>query len=48
MNKIRIASLQMKVLEDKYDNIERLAELVADGAAEGADILSLGEIWNSP
>ena len=48
MNKIKIASFQLKVCEDKYANIEKLAELVGDGAAEGADILSLGEIWNSP
>lgn len=48
MNKIKIASFQLKVCEDKYDNIEKLAELIGDGAAEGADILSLGEIWNSP
>ena len=48
MQSIKIASLQLKVLEDKYDNIEKLAELVADGAAKGADIISLPEIWNSP
>lgn len=48
MSKIKIASLQLKVLGDKYDNIERLAETVAGGAAAGADIISLGEIWNSP
>ena len=48
MQKIKIASLQLKVYEDKYENIERLAELVADGAADGADIISLPEIWNSP
>ena len=48
MQSVKIASLQLKVLEDKYDNIEKLAELVADGAAKGADIISLPEIWNSP
>ena len=48
MRTIKIASLQLKVHEDKYENIEKLAELVADGAAEGADIISLPEIWNSP
>jgi predicted amidohydrolase len=48
MNMIRIASLQLKVLNDKYDNIEKLAELIADGAAEGADIISLPEMWNCP
>ena len=48
MSKIKIASLQTKVYEDKYENIERLAELVADGAASGADIISLPEMWNCP
>ena len=48
MNTIKIASLQLKVYEDKYDNIEKLAELLADGAAEGADMISLPEMWNCP
>ncbi len=48
MNCIKIASLQMKVYEDKYENIEKLAELIASGAAEGADIISLPEMWNCP
>ena len=48
MRKIKIASLQLKVYEDKYENIEKLAELIADGAAEGADIISLPEMWNCP
>lgn len=48
MNSIRIASLQLKVYEDKYENIEKLAEIVAGGAAEGADIISLPEMWNCP
>ena len=48
MNKLKIASLQLAVNEDKYDNIEHLAATVADGAAEGADIISLPEMWNCP
>ena len=48
MSRIKIASLQLKVLEDKYGNIEKLAELIADGAAEDADIISLPEMWNCP
>ena len=48
MGRIRIASLQLKVYKDKYENIEKLAELVADGAADGADIISLPEMWNCP
>ena len=48
MAKIKIASLQLKVRSDKYENIERLAELVAGGAADGADIISLPEMWNCP
>ena len=48
MSRIKIASLQLKVYEDKYENIERLAELIGNGAAEGADIISLPEMWNCP
>ena len=48
MARIRIASLQLKVYEDKYENIEKLAELVGNGAAQGADIISLPEMWNCP
>lgn len=48
MNTIKIASLQTKVYEDKYENIEKLAELIASGAADGADIISLPEMWNCP
>ena len=48
MSKIKIASLQTKVYEDKYDNIEKLAELIVSGAADGADIISLPEMWNCP
>ena len=48
MKKITIASLQLKVHDDKYDNIEQLAEIIAGGAADGADIISLPEMWNCP
>ena len=48
MGKIRIASLQMNVLQDKYDNIEQLAEILASGKTDGADIISLGEMWCCP
>lgn len=48
MSKIRIASLQMNVLQDKYDNIEQLAEILASGKTDGADIISLGEMWCCP
>ena len=48
MNCIKIASLQTKVYEDKYENIEKLAELIASGAVNGADIISLPEMWNCP
>ena len=48
MNRIKIASLQLKVREDKYENIEKLAELIATGIADEADIISLPEIWNCP
>ncbi len=48
MSKISIASLQLKVMQDKYDNIEQLAEIIGSGAADGTDIISLPEIWNGP
>ena len=48
MSKIKIASLQLKIYEDMYENIEKLAELIADGAAGDADIISLPEMWNCP
>lgn len=48
MNKISIASLQLAVSEDKYENIERFALTMAEGAADGADIVSLPEMWNCP
>ena len=48
MKKITIASLQLKVHDDKYENIEKLAEIIAGGAADGADIISLPEMWNCP
>ena len=40
--------MQLKVLQDKYDNIEQLAEILASGSAEGADFISLPEMWNIP
>lgn len=48
MNSLKIASLQLAVYEDKYENIERLAALIADGASGDADIISLPEMWNCP
>ena len=48
MSTIRIASLQLNVLQDKYDNIEQLAEILASGKTDGADIISLGEMWCCP
>ena len=48
MSKIRIACLQLKVRQDKDDNIEQLAEILADGRTEGADFISLPEMWNCP
>ena len=47
-NKVRISCIQFNVDEDKYRNIEHLAELFADGAAEDADIVSLPEMWSCP
>lgn len=48
MSKIKIASLQLKVWDDKYVNIEKLAEYFGSGALDDADIVSLPEMWNCP
>ncbi len=48
MSKINIASLQIRVEEDKYDNIEKVAEIIASGKVDGADIICLPEMWNCP
>ena len=48
MNKIKVACLQLDVAQDKYQNIENLAEIIASGAVDGADIISLPEMWNCP
>ena len=47
-NIIRIACVQHKVLSDKYDNIEKLAEIIGSGELDDADIISLPEMWNCP
>ncbi len=48
MSKLKIASVQFNVLRDKYDNIESLAEIFAEGAIGDADIVSLPEMWCCP
>ena len=48
MSKVKIACIQFNVSKDKYENIENLAEILASGATEGADIISLPEMWNCP
>lgn len=48
MNRISIASLQLKVWDDKYVNIEKLAEHFGSGELDEADIVSLPEMWNCP
>lgn len=48
MNSIKVASLQLEVKQDKYDNIEQLAEILGSGRTEGADFISLPEMWNCP
>lgn len=48
MNKLKIATVQFQVNEDKYIAIEQLAELFADGKMDGADIVVLPEMWNCP
>lgn len=46
--KIKIASVQFKVREDKYENIEHFAQMAGDGRFDGADIICLPEMWNCP
>ena len=48
MSTIKVACLQLSVKQDKYDNIEQLAEILGNGRAEGADFISLPEMWNCP
>ena len=48
MNNLKIATIQFAVQKDKYDNIEHLAEIIADGKIAGADIVVLPEMWNCP
>jgi len=48
MSIIKVACLQLKVMQDKYDNIEQLAEILGSGQAAGADFISLPEMWNCP
>lgn len=45
---MKIATVQSKVNEDKYKNIDNLAEIFASGKAEGADFVVLPEMWNCP
>lgn len=47
-NKLKIASVQFAVCEDKYENIEHFAEIIGDGVCDNADIISLPEMWNCP
>lgn len=47
-NKIKIATIQSRVFEDKYETIEHLAEMLGDGAIRDADIAVLPEMWNCP
>ena len=48
MSTIKVACLQLNVKQDKYDNIEQLAEILGSGQAAGADFISLPEMWNCP
>lgn len=45
---IKIACVQFGVKQDKYDNIEHLAEIIGSGKVDEADIISLPEMWNCP
>ncbi|MBR2540193.1 MAG: carbon-nitrogen hydrolase family protein [Mogibacterium sp.] len=48
MNNIKVACLQLDVKQDKYDNIEQLAEIIGSGKTDGADFICLPEMWNCP
>lgn len=48
MSKIKVACLQFDVKQDKYENIEKLAEIIGNGEIDEADIISLPEMWNCP
>lgn len=45
---MKIATIQSKVYEDKYKNIENLAEIFASGKVKGADFVVIPEMWNCP
>ncbi|MEG0919056.1 MAG: carbon-nitrogen hydrolase family protein [Anaerovoracaceae bacterium] len=46
--KFKVALCQMNVVLNKDDNIKTAERLIREGAANGADIIGLPEIWNSP
>ena len=43
-----MAVCQIKTIKDKAKNLEKAAQMVRRAAAEGADIIMLPELWNTP
>jgi len=48
MNTVNIAMIQMKVVEDKNENISRAGEFIKEVVKKGADIVVLPEMFNCP
>ncbi|MEG0291105.1 MAG: carbon-nitrogen hydrolase family protein [Anaerovoracaceae bacterium] len=48
MKNIKLAMCQMNVVADKKANIHKAEQMIRAAAAEGANVIALPEIWNSP
>lgn len=48
MDKYKLAIIQMNVMENKRENIENAKKLIIEAAENGADVVVLPEIFNSP
>lgn len=46
--KMKIAMLQLKVYDDKYKNLEQVAEIMGREEVECCDMVCLPEMWNCP
>ena len=48
MAKIKIAALQTNVYEDKMENLYQLEKLLELPELQGADLITMGEMFNCP
>ena len=48
MQKYKLAVIQMKVTDNKRENIEKAKNMIREAAENGADVVVLPEIFNSP